>query len=183
MGIYMGGSASKKKPLHTASNGWQTFDVDDFEYLSSNQPPRTDALWRQIKIDAKAWKPILFWSAGFGNVALAVILDFWPLAVVGIAVMALYLRFLFTVVRSYRFAPLRIGKLVSFEPLPVMPSHAKATVKTQDGRSADVVFPISLVEESVAQSLPVEVLFLDDTRAKVCLTIAVRPARDRVHSR
>ena len=162
------------RPLQTTSDGWQTHDVDDFEFLACTPPPRKNALWRQIKIDAQAWKPIVFWVAGIGNIALAVVLDFWALGVLGGLVLAIYFRMLFNVVRSYRNSSLKTGRVTAFEPLPVMPSHAKATVLLEGGESVDVVFPISLIGEAVKQSLPVEVLFLADRKAKVCLTVAAR---------
>jgi hypothetical protein len=66
-------SSDYNKQVVVAPEGWFVIDPRSFRWFYDNPPPRVNAYFHQLSVDARSWKPIALWVFVAGFLTLAAI--------------------------------------------------------------------------------------------------------------
>lgn len=143
-------------------DGWVVDDPNDFYFFTAHEPPRPNAVWRQLWADARGWKPLAMWAAGGGLIAAAIFTGWWTLAGPGVIVLYVWLRFFLHTLPYLRDSVVLTGVIeedLRPHPLPMFGCPYTTIATTPDGRE----IPVAIAEhvaELFKQSKTVEVAIL-----------------------
>jgi hypothetical protein len=126
-------------------DGWTVDDPKAFRMLLDHNPPRPFGYRYQLRVDARAWKPVALWVAS----ALLMGLGVWNwqglLIGAGAVVLAGWFRMYLRVVHFLRCGVVLKGVLKSVRRLPALYGCSDACVELMDGGEVTALVPNCLV--------------------------------------
>ncbi len=156
--------------------GWTVEDAAFYRWCVDYLPPRPRAFTRQLWEDATSSKPLALWTVAFGFIALSVVTGYWFLIVPGILALHAWFRMFRSVVRSFRDAPVVIGRITALSPHPLLPNLSTGEASLPDGSSVAVALPTLPGADKLKSHGSIEVLLLYDPDAQFSIVIGVRGA-------
>lgn len=156
-------------------DGWVVSDPNDFYFLTAHEPPRPNAVWRQLWTDARSWKPLAMWGVGGGLIAAAIFTEWWVLIGAGVGVFYFWFRLFWHAVPYLRNSTVLEGAIEhDLRPHPIFGNTSTAIATTPDGREIPVFFYTEHVTELFQQTRTVEVVFLYDPDSQYCMVLGAR---------
>jgi hypothetical protein len=160
------------------AEGWLVQEREDFLFLYEHDPPRPYAYLRQLRDDARNWKPVAFWVVGSTLLAAGALSGQWVFALCGGLTLALWLWMFLRVARSLRHSPLRRGVVSKLEPHPLVSDQSTAHARSPDGEDTPVVVSTALAASVLDRDGRAEVLYLFEPRSQFSSVYAVRPCSE-----
>jgi hypothetical protein len=167
---------------------WTVEEPDIYDFLARQDPPRSGSFLRALKVDARNWQVIQFWSIGFvlSGIGLGVVYygaktSSWGLAVPGLVLMLMggrvvvtYLRLLFRFIRTLRSGRLLRGQIPSLGRTSVVRGYSTVKARLSDGRSLLVSVRIAPALALLGDGAPAEVIILAGADERDGMVICIR---------
>jgi hypothetical protein len=185
-------SQSSGEMMPNTPEGWTFDDPTDYQFLTSQDPPRRGSIFKVLKGDARSAQVRRYWITGLGLVGVGVAsiwvgvgLDMsWHSVLLGLGLVAaifggrvllLWFGLFRSAVRTVRLGPLLRGEICSLGTPSLASGYSRTVAWLPDSRSVLVNVQNTLASELLEQYGRAEVLLLanqDETLGKV---IAIRP--------